>query len=189
MSKAMNDLMNDHEAIMMALDIFSRMLDLNGQTAKSDQTEFSGFLDFLKEFTDKCHHGKEEGILFPAMIGAGVPDRGGPISVMVSEHIQGRGLIHDMEEALEEPGNIDRFNLAGRNYVNLLRTHIQKENSILFPLAEKLFSPAVLEQMYFSFEQHEEKVIGHGRHEELHAMLDTLKAKYPDRKKVDPLMK
>ena len=58
------------------------------------------FIGFLKEFADKCHHGKEEGLLFPAMVAAGIPDKGGPIGVMLAEHTQGRQFIRDMEESL-----------------------------------------------------------------------------------------
>jgi len=178
MSKAMTDLMNDHEAILTALDIFSKILDKIQKENNADPDELLDFIDFLKEFADKCHHGKEEGILFPAMIAAGVPDRGGPIGVMMSEHIQGRGYIHDMVEALEEPEDYPSFEKAGRAYIELLRMHIQKENSVLFPMADRVIAPLQLESMYAAFEEHEEKVIGHGRHEELHAILNGLSAKY-----------
>lgn len=179
MSKAMTDLINDHNAILTALDVFSKILESikNGKDANPD--ELLDFLDFLREFADKCHHGKEEGILFPAMIAAGVPDRGGPIGVMMAEHIQGRAYIHTMAEALDdEPEDYARFDKAGRAYIELLSAHIQKENSVLFPMADRVISPEQLESMYHAFEDHEEKVIGHGRHEELHAMLDKLKATY-----------
>lgn len=179
MSKAITDLTNDHEAILTALSVFSRILDNLKQSAHLDEEELLDFINFLKEFADKCHHGKEEGILFPAMVAAGVPDRGGPIAVMMAEHIQGRGFIHEMEESLEEPPDMVRFEKAGRNYIDLLRVHIQKENNVLFPMADKMIAAAELEQMYTAFEEHEEKVIGHGRHEELHAMLDALNIKYP----------
>jgi hemerythrin-like domain-containing protein len=178
MSKAMTDLMNDHDAILSALDVFSKILDKIQKENTADPDELLDFLDFLKEFADKCHHGKEEGILFPAMIASGVPDRGGPIGVMMSEHIQGRGYIHDMLEALEEPEDYPRFEKAGRAYIELLRLHIQKENTILFPMADRVISAPQLESMAAEFEEHEEKVIGHGRHEELHAMLKGLTAKY-----------
>jgi hypothetical protein len=36
-----------------------------------------------------------------------------------------------------------------------------------------------LEKLYEEFEEHEEKVIGQGRHAELHAMLKSLQEKYP----------
>ncbi|MBA4383719.1 MAG: hemerythrin [Anaerolinea sp.] len=178
MSKAMTDLMNDHDAILVALDIFSKILDSIQKKTTPDPDELLDFLDFLREFADKCHHGKEEGILFPAMIAAGVPDRGGPIGVMMAEHIQGRGLIHNMLESLEEPEDFARFEKAGRAYIELLRTHIQKENNVLFPMADRVISSEQLESMYHAFEEHEEKVIGHGRHDELHAILDKLKASY-----------
>jgi hemerythrin-like domain-containing protein len=178
MSKALTDLINDHQAILTALSIFTRMLDAS-KPDKLNVEEFTNFINFLKEFADKCHHGKEEGLLFPAMIAAGVPDRGGPIGVMMAEHIQGRGYIHTMSEALDEPVDKDRFERAGREYINLLRVHIQKENTVLFPMAERVISEAELETMAVAFEEHEERVIGHGRHAELHAMLDVLSEKYP----------
>lgn len=181
MSKAMSDLMNDHKAILMALDVFSKILDSFKKVDTPNPDELLDFLDFLKEFVDKCHHGKEEGILFPAMIAAGVPDRGGPIGVMMAEHIQGRGFVYTMAEALEEePEDFAKFEKVGRAYIALLQTHIHKENSVLFPMADRMISPEQLESIFQGFEEHEEKVIGHGRHEELHAMLDDLRARYPD---------
>ncbi len=180
MSKAMSDLMHDHEAILLALQVFSRILTKLQSTPNADTLELSQFIDFLKEFADKCHHGKEEGLLFPAMIAFGMPDRGGPIGVMMAEHIQGRGFIHDMQEALEaEPVDLAAFDLAGRKYIQLLQAHIHKENSVLFPMADKLIPQADLDRLAAAFEEHEEKVIGRGRHEELHALLEELNMKYP----------
>ena len=179
MSEAITDLLNDHEAILTALDVFSWMLDDQKMSGEADAVELGNFVGFLKEFADKCHHGKEEGILFPAMIAAGVPDRGGPIGVMMTEHIQGRGYIFEMDESLVEPMDFSRLEKNGRNYITLLRAHIQKENSVLFPMADRMISASELEQMHVAFKEHEEKVIGHGRHEELHAMLADFHRKYP----------
>jgi hemerythrin-like domain-containing protein len=178
MSKAMADLMNDHEAILSALDIFTKILDSNKAKASVNAQEMTDFVNFLKEFADKCHHGKEEGMLFPAMIAAGVPDHGGPIGVMMTEHVQGRKLIHDMDEALEGVVDQARLEKAGRDYIDLLRAHIQKENMILFPMADRVLNGQLLDKMAENFDEHEEKVIGHGRHEELHAMLHDLQKKY-----------
>jgi len=51
-----------------------------------DTKDMHDFIGFLKEFADKCHHGKEEGLLFPALIQAGLPEKGGPIGVMLADH-------------------------------------------------------------------------------------------------------
>jgi len=179
MSKAIADLMNEHEAILSAIQILERMMAAAETAASVETKDLHDFIGFLKEFADKCHHGKEEGLLFPAMIGAGVPDKGGPISVMLAEHAQGRQLIRDMEESIST--NVDRLKLAqaAREYAHLLRNHILKENMVLFPMADKMLTEAQLEKLYEGFEEHEEKVIGKGRHEELHALLKNLQEKYP----------
>ena len=179
MSKAIADLMNEHEAILSAIQILERMIAAMEKARSVDATDMHAFIGFLKEFADKCHHGKEEGLLFPAMVAAGIPDKGGPIGVMLAEHAQGRQLIRDMEESIS--AGVDRAKLAqaAGGYATLLRNHIQKENMILFPMAERVLTEEQLGKLYEGFEEHEEKVIGQGRHEELHAMLKSLQDKYP----------
>jgi hemerythrin-like domain-containing protein len=179
MSKAIADLLNEHEAILSAIQILERMTAAMEKGTSVDAKDVHDFIGFLKEFADKCHHGKEEGLLFPALIGAGVPDKGGPIGVMLAEHAQGRQLIRDMEESISVNVERGKFAQAAKDYANLLRNHIQKENKFLFPTAEKVLTEAQLEELYEGFEEHEEKVIGQGRHEELHAMLKSLQEKYP----------
>jgi hemerythrin-like domain-containing protein len=179
MSKATADLINDHCAISSALDLFENILDAISKKRSVDPEDLLNFLDFLKEFADKCHHGKEEGILFPAMIAAGVPDRGGPIGVMMAEHIQGRGYIHSMMESLEESADMVRFEKAGRAYIELLRVHIQKENNVLFPMADNSISPEQLESINSAFEEHTVKVLGKNRQTEMQTQLNGLRLKYP----------
>jgi hemerythrin-like domain-containing protein len=179
MSKAIADLMNEHEAILSAIQILERMAGTVEKAQLVDKKDIQDFIGFLKEFADRCHHGKEEGFLFPAMVNAGVPEKGGPVGVMLAEHAQGRQFIRDMEAAITN--NMDREKLAGaaRGYASLLRVHIHKENGMLFPMAERLLTGAQLDALYEGFEKHEEQVIGHGRHAELHAILEKLQEKYP----------
>jgi len=179
MSKAIDDLKNEHEAILSAIQILERMIAGMDKAQSVEPKDMHDFIGFLKEFADKCHHGKEEGLLFPALVGTVLPEKSGPIGVMLADHAQGRQLIRDMEEALSP--QVDRVKLAqaAGAYAILLRNHIQKEDMFLFPMAEKVLSETQLEKLYEGFEEHEEKVIGQGRHEELHAMLKSLQEKYP----------
>jgi hemerythrin-like domain-containing protein len=177
MSEAIEVLRHEHDAILMALDILDRIAD-EAKQGKVDPADAASFLGFLKEFTDKCHHGKEEGILFPALIDAGIPAEGGPVSVMLQEHEQGRALVAEMSQASDPVLIPDAFGEAAKAYAAHLRMHIEKENGVLFPLAERIIGTATLESLSGKFEAHEEKVIGHGRHEELHDMLKAMKSKY-----------
>jgi hemerythrin-like domain-containing protein len=178
MSKAIADLKNEHEAILSAIQILDRMIPAMEKAPSVDKKDMQDFIGFLKEFADKCHHGKEEGLLFPAMVKAGIPEQGGPIGAMLAEHAQGRQLVRDMERSISNNVDLVKLAKAAKGYAILLRNHIQKENMILFPMAEKVLTEAQLDELYKRFEEHEEKVIGHGRHAELHAMLKSLQEKY-----------
>jgi hemerythrin-like domain-containing protein len=57
-------------------------------------------VEFIQVFADKCHHGKEENLLFRSMVKAGLPKEGGPIAVMLSEHEMGRNFVRKMDEAV-----------------------------------------------------------------------------------------
>lgn len=178
MSKAVEDLKKEHEAILFTLQILDKIVTLIGKREAVSKEDMSDLINFLKEFADKCHHGKEEGILFPAMVSAGVAEKGGPIGVMLSEHVMGRKLISNMATAISDNVDYDSFAKSAEEYTGLLKNHIQKENNVLFPMAEKVLSETKLEEIYAGFEEHEEKVIGKGRHEQLHAMLGKLNEKY-----------
>ncbi len=98
---------------------------------------------FLQEFADQCHHAKEEDVFFPLLKERGIPEQGGPIGVMLHEHVLGRDCVSQMREAGEsEPFQAERFAEGARQYIPLLRQHIFKENNILFRMAERVMSEA-----------------------------------------------
>ena len=179
MAKAIEDLQNEHHAILSSLqilDTIARRLDRGLDVQRRDIHDFIGF---LQEFADKCHHGKEDVILFPALIKAGMAEKGGLIGIMLSEHAKGRQLIKEMDVAVSGKEDHGKFSKAAREYSDLLQAHIGKENDVLFPAAQDALSAPQLDQIHEAFEQHEQKVMGVGGHEELHAMLKKLKQKYP----------
>jgi hemerythrin-like domain-containing protein len=178
MSRAIEDLLQDHEAILSALNLLASINHKLETAAPVDPGDLSAFVGFLKEFADTCHHGKEEGLLFPAMAEAGVPQAGGPLGVMLHEHEQGRRWIAAMSAAVEPQLDASAFVRAAQGYTALLQAHIGKENQVLFPIAERVLSPERLESLYRAFQDHESRTLGHGRHEALHQLLESLNNKY-----------
>lgn len=149
------------------------------QTGEVALTIFEDVLEFLTVFVDRCHHTKEEEVLFPLMERSGLPAQGGPIGVLLSEHQQGRELIARFRQGLAELEAGDktgqaRLIEAARSYSGLLRQHIQKENQVLFVLADKMFDAETQQQLYESFEDIETNKLGAGTHERLHGMIDRL---------------
>ena len=85
MSQAIDDLRHEHDAILSALDTLDRV-EVEARQSTVAAGDISGFIGFLKEFVDKCHHGKEEGMLFPALVKAGASEWEASVPVLLSEH-------------------------------------------------------------------------------------------------------
>lgn len=172
MGKATQDLRKEHDAILYVLQILDKMM-LSGA---SDEETLLHYYDevvfFLKTFADKCHHGKEENYLFKALVKKGVPNEGGPIGAMLQEHAQGRDYIAQMSRGHNKK-DIDGFNHAAAQYRDLLKRHIDKENDVLFLMADNMIDEQEQDLLFEQFEQFEENIIGHGIHEKLHATIDT----------------
>jgi hemerythrin-like domain-containing protein len=177
MGKAIQDLLNEHEAILHVFSILDNMLTSLIPDEKRDLIFGDELVNFLTVFADKCHHGKEEDVLFKELENLGVPNEGGPIGAMLQEHVMGRQLIALMREALLS-ADLATFKLHAIEYRDLLRSHIWKENTILFSLADELISDARQMELFEKFEAHEENVIGHGVHEQLHAQIHVWEGLY-----------
>ena len=60
-------LRNEHVAIQTALRILSVICGKLRANEIVNAGEVDSLLEFITEFADRCHHGKEEALLFPAM--------------------------------------------------------------------------------------------------------------------------
>jgi hemerythrin-like domain-containing protein len=133
--RAATDVLRDeHRVILQALTTLERAAETLGAGRPLPDGLWTALLEWLRAFADRQHHAKEERVLFPALINAGLPADGGPITVMLGEHAEGRHLLQAMET-----GSAEARAAAAVSYVHLLREHIDKENSVLFPLADTLF--------------------------------------------------
>ncbi len=177
--KATDILMEEHrviERVITALEAATQILEV-GQSIRPEF--FLDTTDFIKGFADGCHHKKEEGVLFTAMLENGVPLQGGPIGVMLSEHEQGRIFTRGMRQAAERLANGDQSGRDAlihnaRGYAALLRQHISKEDGILFPMADRAIPPSQWEKVAQGFEHVEHEETGAGVHEKYLALASRL---------------
>jgi len=183
--KPTEQLKEEHAGIKVMLDILGKVCDRLETGEPADPDHLDRILEFLKIFVDKCHHAKEEDLLFPEMERVGIPREGGPIGVMLSEHRLGRENVRGMGEAAERYKGGDRaasalFVRNARGYIELLRQHIDKEDNILYPMADARIPEKRQRELLGEFEKVEEERVGHGKHEEFHRTMDRLKAVYLD---------
>lgn len=173
------ELMTEHRAIermLAVLEEAARRLD-EGRPVRPGLLREA--VDFVRNFADRCHHGKEEENLFPLLEARGVPRQGGPVGVMLMEHDLGRQHVKAMAEAIDpyEGGDQSAAQTIAENtqaYVDLLRQHIQKEDSVLFPMADSVLSPDDQEELKQRFQRIETDVMGPGVHERYHELLEAL---------------
>ena len=172
----------EHEGIQTMLDILGKLAE-EAEAGTLDPIEAERTMDFFRQFADRCHHGKEEKELFPALEGAGVPREGGPVGVMLAEHELGRAAVRTMVAALAslaggKGAGAKAFAAAAGDYRAILSGHIAKENGVLFPLADRVLSPGEQERLTGAFDRIEAEEMGAGTHERYHAMIEELAARH-----------
>lgn len=169
-------LSDEHRVIERVLDALQRLTEL---PVNQSLGQWRKTVEFLRGFADQCHHFKEEKILFPAMEEHGIPGEGGPIGMMLQEHEEGRGHVKAMMAAVEQfstgTGAADELLLTHAHaYVTLLREHIQKEDDILFRMADEVIPADEQKRIMKEFETHEMEQMGAGAHEKYIAMAQDL---------------
>ncbi|MFD1690972.1 hemerythrin domain-containing protein [Azotobacter chroococcum] len=132
MSQALDALRHEHDAILSTLKILRCMAERALQ-GNADADDIAALLGFLQEFVDKCHHGKEEGLLFPALQRVDLAHQGELVGELTAEHEQGRALVGALRQASTPVLDAEAFAAAAEAYAVFLERHIDKENDVLFP--------------------------------------------------------
>ena len=140
-------------------------------------------IDFVRNFADKHHHGKEEEFLFTKMM-----EHQGPAAEklvrhgMLVEHDLGRLHMTDLEAALDklkegdDKAIIDVIaNAVG--YASLLARHIDKENDVVYKFAERGLPKGIQDEIDEQCKIFEENAEKNGVREKYIGRLEELEAK------------
>jgi hemerythrin-like domain-containing protein len=177
-SKPSQILVEEHEVISSVLDAVEAVLGRGGD--EFPQEFFEKAFDFFPIFADKCHHAKEEAHLFPMLEARGVPREEGPIGCMLKEHDRARAHVAAVRRALQltAQGNREARETVRREasaYVALLREHINKENTVLFPAGDYHLTAEDQEALVKAFQSAEDGVLPPGTHERYVALAAELR--------------
>ena len=179
--KATEMLSAEHRVIERVLDILQK---LTTRPVENLLDHWRKTLDFFSHFADQCHHFKEEQVLFPAMEERGIPREGGPIGMMLMEHEEGRAYVRAMLSAIplaETKNEVAKEILVdkAKAYLQLLKEHIQKEDEILFKIADDVIPADEQKALLRAFEEHEAKEMGEGVHEKYLKLVEELEQSVP----------
>jgi hemerythrin-like domain-containing protein len=132
-------LREQHGLILRVVSAFERAM--RDDAVLPPARDLDAFITFFRLFTDACHHGKEEDLLFAAMEDHDMGGAGGPIDAMREEHRVGRALMRTMADAaprLRTAGAADcaGFRVTAGAYIEFIRGHIAREDNGLFEMAD-----------------------------------------------------
>jgi hemerythrin-like domain-containing protein len=166
----------DHEKILEAVHVLAEIVDEVERGKAIPRGDLSSLLSYFREFADGRHHVKEEAIFFPALMQAGMTLENSPLRIMNYEHERGRTLTAAMAVAMAREKKEDLLMYA-RRYITLLGEHIEKENRVLFEIAEQVLADDEDERVAADFKHFEELTGGVEPHK-MQRVIENLAAKY-----------
>jgi len=178
-----NDVLREeHEAIELLISAVEGMAGTLQGKGPYPRRDLEAAMTVVTEFADRCHHAKEEKVLFPVLseaspAGAEVARR------LSSDHRAFREIVGKVKELIPkaESDPKGRGLLAKHlgTYTRVLREHILVENTELFNEVMRSLSDAQRAKVAEGFERVERVEIGDGVHEKYHRMIHRLADAYP----------
>jgi hemerythrin-like domain-containing protein len=137
--------MSEHRVIERMIRSMRRELDSIGSGYSPDYLFLLDAVDFLQNYADRCHHGKEEGILFRELSKKQLsPELAGIMAELIEEHKAARANVRRLQEAVRSgingaprPEDL-RESMAA--LIDSYPKHIQKEDKRFFIPAMGYFS-------------------------------------------------
>ena len=158
-------MINEHKLILRMITLVEQNTALLEEGKFRNWQFYLDAVDFIRNYADRFHHAKEEDVLFVELIKNGMPEKQSPIEAMHMEHDEGRAHVRAMEEAAQkaisgEAGQAKSVAEHAKGYAKLLRGHIEKEDDILYPLAERILPEEVRKRMLSAYTTAEQQTPG-----------------------------
>ena len=154
----------EHENISSLLDIMNEKTIELLNTKEIDVAFFEKILFYISTYADKEHHQKEENGVFALMKEATEQGRILVENGMLVEHQMARYYVKEMKKLIKQEDCPQlRVKLIGfaQAYIDLLRRHIDKENHVAYPYAQKVVDEEKLQAVFDTYPkaEHEAEVL------------------------------
>ncbi|MCC5909007.1 MAG: hemerythrin domain-containing protein [Clostridiaceae bacterium] len=176
-------MMEEHKHIKRMLGVMRKYCYKVLKNETVDYNDFFKMIDFVRNYADKHHHGKEEMLLFEKMVEELDATAEKLVNVgMMVEHDLGRLHMKELEEALErvivgdDESKLDVIANA-ISYTHLLYRHIDKEDKLVYKYGEKNLSKETLEYLDVESNKLEEEATAKGIQEKYLTLIDELEGK------------
>jgi hemerythrin-like domain-containing protein len=177
-------MVDEHRKVLRMLAVIRKLC---GKVLNDEAAEYADFfkiIDFIRNFTDKHHHGKEEAMLFARMSEELGPTAEKIIKFgMLVEHEFGRLYVKELEDAVNRVlgGDLDaRLDVIANaiSYTHLLSRHIEKEDGVIYKYAQNNLSKETMSRLEQECDYFEQKASEVKTQEKYLNLLCELEAKY-----------
>ena len=107
MTQPLHTLKHEHRVIERALHALDGICMRMLWGERVSLSTLSQLVDFISNYADCYHHGKEEAFLFPALEQLGIAHEGGPLGIIERQHEIERELTDTMVSALDGYRDLD----------------------------------------------------------------------------------
>lgn len=170
-------LMVEHRLIEKMIRVMKFQLELIEAEKKADSALIERIIHFIRAYADRCHHGKEEEILFRELAKKNLsPEHKRTLEELVEEHQFGRKIVTSLTEANQSyrKGETAALSLIAdglRSLVEFYPGHIRKEDKNFFLPIMGYFSPEEKEEMIREGNELDSRLI-HQEYESLVGMFE-----------------
>ncbi|MFI4935096.1 MAG: hemerythrin domain-containing protein [Caulobacterales bacterium] len=145
MTAVIEALRRDHQNIARLLEALEHQINIFADAGDPDYDVICGIADYFLDFPDRCHHPKEDAIF--AQLLEAHPADASAIGDLPGEHrlVHERAVhFHETVSALLNDTDIARSTIvdAARQFIDLERRHMQREEIQFLPLAARRLTPA-----------------------------------------------
>lgn len=177
-------MMDEHKKILRMLEVVRRACNQLMEQDIIDYSDFEKMVDFIKNYADLHHHGKEEKFLFKEMqeqmgqMGTNLVKHG-----MLVEHDWGRLFVSELLAAIESyrNGNTDaKIDIIANaiGYTAHLKRHIAKEDAVVYVFAGQKLSQETLERVDKLTDEFEAEAMRNNIQKKYDSLLKGLEEKY-----------
>ena len=131
-------LMIEHRLIERMIRVIETRMETVGRDSESDVLFIDRAVDFIRTYADRCHHGKEEDILFRELADKPLTtDQRRVMDELVEEHVYARGKVAELVAARNryaagDRSAVDEIRAALSTIVSFYPEHIAKEDKAFF---------------------------------------------------------
>ncbi len=159
MIKPYGPLMSEHRVIERMITVAGKEKDKIKKEKKINPDFINKFADFLKTYADKCHHGKEENILFAELSKRNISEEHEKImDELLDEHEFGRKRVKELLKAKEDD-DVEKVVEKMNDLIELYPQHISKEDNDFFIPCMNYFSEDEQDEMTNNFWKFDREMI------------------------------